>query len=51
MKVSHIYLQMDTKLQPKKLFKLWIERKGNHSNVKSEYVQKSAIGTHRYFCL
>jgi hypothetical protein len=39
------------KLQRKELFKLWIERKGNHCNIKSEYVQNSAMGMHRYFCL
>jgi hypothetical protein len=49
MKISHSYLQIGTKLQRKELFTLWIERKGDHSNIKSEYVQNNVIGTHRYF--
>jgi len=42
---------MDTKLQCKELFKLWIQRKDDHSSIKSEYVQNSVIGMYRYFCL
>jgi hypothetical protein len=41
MKKLHSYLQMDTKLQRKELFKLWIQRKGYHSKIKSEYVQNN----------
>jgi hypothetical protein len=51
MNISHSYLQMDTKLQHKTLFKLWIERKGVHSNIKSEYGQDSVIDMHGYFCV
>jgi hypothetical protein len=40
-KKGHIYLQMDIKWQHKELFKIWIQKKGNHSNNKSEYVQNS----------
>jgi len=32
---------MDTKWQRKELFKLWTQKKGDHSNNKSEYVQNS----------
>ena len=41
---SHNYLQINTKLKHKELFKLWTQRKGERSNVKSEYVQNSVIG-------
>ena len=51
MKKSHNYLQMDKKLQRKELFKLWIQRKGDHSNIKTEYIQNSVIGIHRYLYL
>ena len=42
---------MDKKLQRKELFKLWIQRKGDHSNIKTEYIQNSVIGIHRYLYL
>ena len=34
---------INTKLKHKELFKLWTKRKGEHSNIKSEYYQKSDI--------
>ena len=37
------------KSKHKKLFKLWTQRKGEHNNIKSEYVQNSDIGTYRLF--
>jgi hypothetical protein len=45
MKQLHSYLQMDTKLQHKELFKL--QRKGDRSNIRSEYVQNSVM----YVCV
>jgi hypothetical protein len=50
-KSLHSYLRMDTELQCKELFDLWLQRKHDHSNIKSEYVQNSVIGMYRYFCL
>ena len=35
--------QMNKKLKYKKLFKIWTQRKGEHSNIKSEYFQNSDI--------
>jgi len=35
---------MDKILERKELFKLWIHRKSDNSNSRSEYVQKSIIG-------
>jgi len=32
------------------VFKLWIQREGDHSNIKSQYVQNSVIGMYRYIC-
>jgi len=32
---------MDTKWQRKELFKLWMQKKGDHSNNKSEYIQNT----------
>jgi hypothetical protein len=32
---------MDTKWQRKELFKLWTQKKGDHSKNKSEYIQNS----------
>jgi hypothetical protein len=40
-------LQMDTKLQRKELFKLWMQINGDHSSIKTEYVQNSVIGIYR----
>jgi len=45
------YLRMDTQLQCKNLSKSWIERKSDNSKSRSEYVQNSAIGMYRYYCL
>ena len=42
---------MDTKLQRKELSKLWIQRKGDNSNVRSDYVHNSVTGMYKYFCL
>jgi hypothetical protein len=47
----HNYLQMDTKLQFNELFKLWIQRKGGYSNIRSQYVQNTVIGMYRCICL
>ena len=52
-KKSHNDLERDTKLQRKELFKLWIQKKGDCSNMKSEYIQNSVIGIYSYifFCV
>ena len=39
MKTLAQFLQMNTKLNRKDLFKLWTQSKSKHSNIKSEYVQ------------
>jgi hypothetical protein len=49
-KLSHNYLQINTKLKHKELFKIWTQCKGKHSNIKSEYDKESVIGMYRYFC-
>jgi hypothetical protein len=38
------------KIKAQELFKIWTQRKGKHSNIKSEYVKKSVIEMYRYFC-
>ena len=39
MKTLAQFLQMDTKLKHKNLFKLWTQGKSKHANIKGEYVQ------------
>ena len=34
----------------KELFKIWTQRKGEHSNIHGEYFQNSVTGMYRYFC-
>ena len=43
-------LQMNTEFKHKNVFKLWAQRKGEHSNIKREYVSNSVVGMYRYFC-
>jgi len=43
-------MQMSTDFKHKNLYKLWVQRKGEHSNIKREYVSNSAIGMYRCFC-
>jgi hypothetical protein len=47
---SHSYLQMNTKLKLKELCRFWIQRKGEHSYIRSEYAQNSVVGMYRYVC-
>jgi hypothetical protein len=47
--ISHSYLQVNTKWKHEGLFKLWTQRKGERSNIKSQDVQNSVIGMYRYF--
>ena len=35
--------QMNTELKHKEMFKLWTQRKGEHSNAQSKYFQNSDI--------
>jgi len=51
MKKLHIYLQVDIQLQRQELFKLWIQKKEGHSNIRSEYVPKSVMDMYGCFCL
>jgi len=36
---GHNCYQTNTKLKHKDFFKLWTQRKGEHNNIKSEYIQ------------
>jgi hypothetical protein len=47
-KFAHSCYQMNTKLKHKELFKLWARRKGEHSNIKSEYFQNSDVSSIRF---
>jgi len=49
-KFGHNFYQTNTKLKHKELFKLWIQKKGEHSNIKNEYIQNSDTWMYRYFC-
>jgi hypothetical protein len=47
-KISHSSLQMNAKLKPQELYKFLIQKKWEHSNITSEYVQKCATGIYIY---
>jgi len=37
--------------QHNEVLNIWMQRKGEHSNIKSEYFQNSDIWMYRYFCI
>ena len=43
-------LQMNIEFKHKNFFKLWAQKKSEHSNVQREYFSNSVIGKYRYFC-
>jgi len=47
-KLAHSSYQTNTKLKYKEQFKLWTQRKREHSNINSEYFQNSGICMYRY---
>jgi hypothetical protein len=48
-KLAHSSYQTDAKLKHKELFMLCTQRKGGHSNIKSEYFENSGIWMYIYF--
>ena len=48
-KFGHSFYQTNTKLRHKELFKLSTQKKGEHSDIKNEYIQNSDMWMYRHF--